>query len=497
MVWEKNGTPDTLTVAGDTIEITDQTATKSNFVINHFLMTGGNVTPEMKLNGDTGNNYAFRNSNNGAADATSVNDGAMDMSTTSTTEFSVHNFVNISGREKLQIYFTINQSNAGAGVAPSRSERVGKWANTATQSSQINITNAGVGDFNTDSNLSALGDVVEAPAAVGGWVEIGRTTLGVAGDIIDVLNFSDKRYYMILSDLGRSGLIGLRNRVGTTTIDVGSNYAKRVSEDGGADVTGTNLTFADITLFDNTTSNIFQVAYTANLSANEKLIQADSVGGLVVGAGTAPNRAEGFFKWVNTAAPMQSWRDYHASTGDYTSGSEVVVLGWDPTDTHTDNFWEELASVELTSDTSTLSSGTFTAKKYLWVQVYVAGLGSSTSLIENFNSDTGNNYSNRMQRNGTADATTINRDKLDWEQFNRTTPRFINQFIINNSTEEKLVITRALEGIVAGAGTAPDRVEHVGKWTNTASQITEIIFDDFNSTTTFAGGSFLKVWGAD
>ena len=35
------------------------------------------------------------------------------------------------------------------------------------------------------------------------------------------------------------------------------------------------------------------------------------------------------------------------------SGTEVVVLGWDPTDTHTDNFWEELGSAtDLASGTT-------------------------------------------------------------------------------------------------------------------------------------------------
>jgi hypothetical protein len=34
--------------------------------------------------------------------------------------------------------------------------------------------------------------------------------------------------------------------------------------------------------------------------------------------------------------------------GTFNTGSQkLVVLGWDPADTHTSNFWEELASVEL------------------------------------------------------------------------------------------------------------------------------------------------------
>jgi len=50
--------------------------------------------------------------------------------------------------------------------------------------------------------------------AVGGWVELGRTTLGSAGDSIDVTSLDDKRYYWVLSDLQQvTGNIGayLRN----------------------------------------------------------------------------------------------------------------------------------------------------------------------------------------------------------------------------------------------------------------------------------------------
>ena len=34
--------------------------------------------------------------------------------------------------------------------------------------------------------------------AVGGWVELGRTTLGSAADTISVASLADKRYLMIL-----------------------------------------------------------------------------------------------------------------------------------------------------------------------------------------------------------------------------------------------------------------------------------------------------------
>jgi hypothetical protein len=55
-------------------------------------------------------------------------------------------------------------------------------------------------------------------------------------------------------------------------------------------------------------------------------------------------------KWANTSNPIDDSLNFKRSIKwRFCTGSEVVVLGWDPADTHTSNFWEELASVELGS----------------------------------------------------------------------------------------------------------------------------------------------------
>ncbi len=332
------------------------------------------------------------------------------------------------------------------------------------------------------------------PGAVGGWVELGRTTLGSAGDDIDVTSFSDKRYYMVLTNGINSGVLGLRTRVGTTTIDTGSNYARRNSNNGGTDATAVNQNFADLAAFDQAVPN-FQVAYAANLSANEKLIQGWSINGQASGAATAPQRTEGVAKWVNTVAPLQSWRSYNASTGDFATDSELVVLGWDPTDTHTTNFWEEIFSEQLTSDNGSFSTGTITAKKYLWLQFYQVGHTGNSTLT--FNSDTGTNYSKRSSANGGTDSTVTSASNLINVLTAGTADpaSFANMFIMNNSAQEKLGIIHSMSQNTAGAGNAPFRVEAVTKWANTAAQITSVQVDDTGAG--FDTGSFLKIWGSD
>ena len=141
-----------------------------------------------------------------------------------------------------------------------------------------------------------------------------------------------------------------------------------------------------------------------------------------------------------------------------------------------------------------LSSGTFTAKKYLWVQCFMEQDTSSITGNTTFNADTGSNYSRRRSNNGAADSTGTSETSID-VRGGETKNRFDNMFIINNSAEEKLVIG-SMTVTTAGAGTAPDRTEYVSKWSNTSSQITSINFSNIDPGN-YGTKSIIKVWGSD
>ena len=325
----------------------------------------------------------------------------------------------------------------------------------------------------------------------GGWKEVGRTTLGSSGDTIDVTSLPDKRYYMILMDYRDTG--GQINTNMTINNDTGNNYARRWSTDGATDSTQTSRNSMNHGHY--TANDGYAVAYLSNVSSKEKLLMSHSVANHSgTGAGTAPNRNEFVGKWANTSNVVSSIKHTNSDTGSFTSGSEVVVLGYDASDTHTDNFWEELASVELSSASDNFSSGTFTAKKYLWVQVFLKASGSINTDFT-FNNDTGSNYSERWSINGGSDGTATSSTKLDMLS-TTSYNEFANMFIINNSSNEKLVITHQIGEEGSGAGIASRRQELVGKWSNTSSQITEIDFTNVQ-TGSFDTGSILKVWGAD
>jgi hypothetical protein len=177
-------------------------------------------------------------------------------------------------------------------------------------------------------------------------------------------------------------------------------------------------------------------------------------------------------------------------SGSFDADSELVVLGWDPADTHTTNFWEELDDSSWSSGDN-WTSGTFSAKKYLWVQFYTEG-GAGSNYFR-FNGDSGTNYANRYSINGGSDSTIASQPESYLGAIDGLS--FHNLFIINNASNEKLFTHQRVSRSTAGAGNAPTRNEGAGKWANTSNQITSI------TVTTAGGGNFtagnMKVWGAD
>jgi len=325
--------------------------------------------------------------------------------------------------------------------------------------------------------------------SVGGWVELGRSTSSTPS----VSSLADKRYYMVLSY--KNPTSATQNHGLRFNSDTDPNYSWRYSANGGTDSTATSISYT--LLHSDAVSAIdgFDVTYIANRSANEKLMINHSNYNDATGASNVTNRNETVCKWANTSNSIDEI-GYRATGGDWGAGGEIVVLGWDPADTHTNNFWEELASVEASGSVASLESGTISAKKYLWIQCYISGTSASTFCETLFNNDTGSNYASRGSQNGGSDFTRTSQTDLNmFESYSNTTGAFLNAFIINNASNEKLGIAHSVREATSGASSAPQRDEVVFKWTNTSSQITDISFTPQSGT--INSGSILKVWGAD
>ena len=515
MAWGKNGTPNTLTTAGANMNVSDLGGSKTNVVLSHTKRATGNTYTTIYLNNESGSSsYSRRQSENGASDGTAVNQNTViyDMGGDDADKFEITYICGVATSEKLAIGFGNNEgSSAGASSAPERGEFAWKWANTSDTITRVD-NQSGSGTYATGSNLSVLGsDVTPADAVpavpslmkklespnVGGWVEVGRTTLSSAGDTISVTSLSDKRYYMWLVDTtATGGNVELKTRANN---DTGSNYAFRYSSDGGSDTAQSGYPHSGLGYYDGLGSGEsgFTVGSTANLSGKEKLTIGHHVSNKAgTGAGTAPNRVEAVGKWANTSSALNRIDYYNDDAGDFTSGSEVVVLGWDPSDSHTTNFWEELADTTFTS--SGVSAQTFTAKKYLWFQFWFAsdasGNGQYFQLGDTGGIDTGSTYARRFSINGGTDSTSASQSKIYFAPQTGAVTHFVNMFMVNNASNEKLVIINATTNNGSGAGNAPQRRETVGKWVETTNQCDRITIA--TDAGTFTGGQ-LKVWGSD
>ena len=327
-----------------------------------------------------------------------------------------------------------------------------------------------------------------------GWKFLGRSTR-VSGDKLQVASLGNYPYYMILADVKCTSSNTLVPRF-TINDDTGSNYASRSSYNGGSDDLHTSESNSHglIQTLETSGEKGFIVNYLANKSGQEKLNICNTTDTDAGTGGNAANRREKVWKWVSNAV-VTSIELINIGTGDFGTNDEIVVLGYDPTATNTSDYWEELASVELTSAGSELSSGTFTAKKYLWVQVYVKGDSSSApNLRVQVNGDSGSNYAERQSTNGASDGTAGSQDHFPTSAGGIIT--FANWFVINNASDEKLFIihSNAIDG--AGGSVVPDRRAIAGKWTNTSNQITSIkIYKTAGGN--YQSGSVIKVWGSD
>ena len=336
-------------------------------------------------------------------------------------------------------------------------------------------------------------------AAAGGaphWQELGRTTLGSNGSTISVTSLADKPYIMFLSHQITSGS-GQIDGHGQLNGDTGANYAKRESDDGASDGAAGSQTAFSTGKGNGAAADNFVVGNILNIAAQEKLIMSHAAGGSAAGSGNVPSRREAANKWSNTSNAVSSIQliSGYAGANDFATGSECVVLGYDPADTSGTNAWEELASVTLGSASDTLIDATITAKKYLMIQEHKIPTGNCRSKYQ-FNGDTGTNYAIRASDDGGSDATSPSIPEIYAYITGGTAEAFINTYIVNTAAQEKLTMTEIVEQNIAGAGTAPQRRELVGKWANTSNQITSIkVFND--GTGDFDTGSSIKVWGFD
>lgn len=147
-----------LSVAGASMITPTFAAKKYLLVICIWLPSGGANAAQTRFNGDTGNNYAFRYSQDGTADQTSLNQPSMSSGSANNggIGISVMDIANVATREKMCIYHEVMSNTAGAGTPPVKYEIAGKWINTTNAITQITRFASG-NNFGAGSMLIVLG----------------------------------------------------------------------------------------------------------------------------------------------------------------------------------------------------------------------------------------------------------------------------------------------------------------------------------------------------
>lgn len=156
------------------------------------------------------------------------------------------------------------------------------------------------------------------------WEELGRHTLGSSADTMSVASFAARKYLQIIISAIATG--GTANANITFNGDTGNNYTRRSSSNGGADTTAPSIGFIAGTA-SAVAYPFFTIADVMNIAAQEKQVLMRAMSQGPATAANEPNRMELVGKWANTSAQITTITLTNTGTGDFASGSEVVVLG--------------------------------------------------------------------------------------------------------------------------------------------------------------------------
>lgn len=180
----------------------------------------------------------------------------------------------------------------------------------------------------TDDAVTAAKIDWAATGANGGiwWEELGRTTLGAAGDNISIASIATRKYLLVLGHILPSGATTPWLRFNN---DTANNYSIRYSASFGA---GGTLTSTSGMSLDpaSTATDIYLEALIVNVLAREKTVIGHSISNGTAGAANAPADIEVFGKWANTANAITRIDITNtAGAGDFAIGSQIIVLGHD------------------------------------------------------------------------------------------------------------------------------------------------------------------------
>ena len=167
MVWGKAGST-TLSSAGDDVDITSLSESKTKMIISQMINSGA-CQNKMTFNDTGSSKYASRNEYNDDADSTHINQNFIPHwdgnDNASNPQFVVSFLCDVDGEAKIGMYFGMDRGTAGAGNTIRSRNMVYKYVNTP-KITRMDLNNQGAGSYDIGSNLTVLGSDVTTAAAV-------------------------------------------------------------------------------------------------------------------------------------------------------------------------------------------------------------------------------------------------------------------------------------------------------------------------------------------
>lgn len=179
-------------------------------------------------------------------------------------------------------------------------------------------------DTNIDADIvpKGTGRVTKNQNNIDSYEEIGRTTLGSAGDTISVQNLPARKYLKVIINPIRSGSISLE---ATFNNDSDSNYATDAL--ANFSVTGGASNASNINLSNNASEDKSAILEIVNEAAREKQVYGWTYESGGAGEGNPPDNRLTVGKWDNTSDQISRIDVLNSGAGDFAIGSEVIVLG--------------------------------------------------------------------------------------------------------------------------------------------------------------------------
>ncbi len=317
----------TIGSAASSVDLNSIPGARQHMFLMHLLEGTGTVGARMILISQTGAEYAYTRSINGAADVQAPDTEFMTTTEISNGDiFEVGALGDVVATQKLIYVHAQDSQGTTATTVPRRVEIMGKADILNVNLTSIGVSNVDTGTqtFGASSNVSSCSirqKPINQPAF---WQTLRMARADSVTDLLTVNNLPNRRYLWIQIISRNSGVIQPQLRLNN---DSGTNYSDRNRSNFFIDSQNTSDTKLD--LFDpGLQNNMYTNLWIANFSTSVKQIIGftnDIDGGTTTS--DTPNIYEFNGKWANTDDAISRVDLVNAGIGNFQVGTTFTIWG--------------------------------------------------------------------------------------------------------------------------------------------------------------------------